>query len=75
MVIFVVTIHTLISLGLIGSVLLHSGKGAGLSSSMGGNVSSGTFGGTGVIEKNLDRFTIILGIMFVFTTIILVALV
>ena len=75
MLIFVITIHTLISLGLIGSVLLHSGKGAGLSSSMGGNVSSGTFGGTGVIEKNLDRFTVILSILFVFTTIILVVLV
>ncbi len=75
MVVFVVIIHSLIALGLIGAILLHSGKGTGLSSSMGGNVSSGTFGGTGVIEKNLDRFTIVLGVLFVFTTIILVVLV
>ena len=75
MVTVVVIIHTLISAGLIGAILLHSGKGAGLSSSMGGNVSSGTFGGTGAIEKNLDRITIVLAVLFVFTTIILVALV
>ncbi len=72
---FIVIIHTLVSVGLILAILLHSGKGAGLSSALGGGGGGGAFGGTGVIEKNLDRITIILSIIFSFTTIILVVMV
>src|SRR5450759_4644239 len=48
------------SIGLIVFVLLHSGKGTGLSSMLGGMTSGST--GTAVIEKNLDRITIGLAI-------------
>ena len=41
-------------------VLLHKGKGSGLSDLFGGGISS-SYGGSSVVEKNLDRFTIIVG--------------
>ncbi|CAB4870605.1 unannotated protein [freshwater metagenome] len=41
-------------------VLLHKGKGAGLSDLFGGGISS-NYGGSSVVEKNLDRITIVIG--------------
>ena len=41
-------------------VLLHKGKGAGLSDLFGGGVSS-YYGGSSVVERNLDRITIVVG--------------
>jgi len=41
-------------------VLLHKGKGSGLSDLFGGGISS-TYGGSSVVEKNLDRITIVIG--------------
>ena len=41
-------------------VLLHKGKGAGLSDLFGGGVSS-NYGGSSVLEKNLYRITIVVG--------------
>ena len=41
-------------------VLLHKGKGSGLSDLFGGGVSS-NYGGSSVVEKNLDRITIVAG--------------
>lgn len=71
MVIFLVVIHTLVSIGLIMAILLHSGRGTGLSSSFGGGIPS-AFGGTSIIERNLDRITIMLAAVFVVTTVALV---
>jgi preprotein translocase subunit SecG len=71
MVILLIVVHTLVSLGLVAAVLLHSGKGTGLSSSFGGGAPS-AFGGTGAIEKNLDRITIVLALIFIFTSVSLV---
>ncbi len=51
------------SIGLIIFVLLHSGKGAGLSDMLSGSVSP-TSAGTSIIEKNLDRITIGFAIAF-----------
>jgi preprotein translocase subunit SecG len=47
----------LTSLLLILLVLLHKGRGGGLSDMFGGGVSSG-LGGSSVAEKNLDRITV-----------------
>jgi preprotein translocase subunit SecG len=47
----------LTSLILIVLILLHRGKGGGLSNMFGGGVSS-SLGGSTVVEKNLDRLTI-----------------
>jgi len=41
-------------------VLLHKGNGSGLSDLFGGGVSS-NYGGSSVVERNLDRITIIVG--------------
>jgi len=44
-------------------VLLHRGKGGGLSSMFGGGVSS-NLAGSSVAEKNLDRYTVLVGIVW-----------
>jgi preprotein translocase subunit SecG len=71
--IVILVIHIIVSLGLIIAVLLHSGKGGGLSSVLGGAGSS-MFSGSYIVEKNLDRITIVLGSVFAATTLALVYL-
>ena len=44
-------------------VLLHRGKGGGLSDLFGGGVSS-TLGSSSVVERNLDRITIFFGVLW-----------
>jgi preprotein translocase subunit SecG len=44
-------------------VLLHKGKGGGLSDLFGGGVSS-TLGSSSVVERNLDRLTIFTGVVW-----------
>ncbi|MFN8170030.1 MAG: preprotein translocase subunit SecG [Candidatus Nanopelagicales bacterium] len=44
-------------------VLLHKGKGGGLSDLFGGGISS-SFGGSSAAERNLDRITIGLGLVW-----------
>ena len=51
------------SLMLILMVLLHKGRGGGLSDMFGGGMSSG-LGGSSVAEKNLDRITIGIGVIW-----------
>lgn len=51
------------SLLLIVLVLMHKGKGGGLSDMFGGGVSS-SLGGSSVVEKNLDRITIVLALIW-----------
>jgi preprotein translocase subunit SecG len=51
------------SLLLIVLVLLHKGKGGGLSSMFGGGVSS-QLSGSSIAEKNLDRITIGVGVLW-----------
>ncbi|MGD7001225.1 preprotein translocase subunit SecG [Corynebacterium halotolerans] len=45
-------------------VLLHKGKGGGLSSLFGGGVQSNLSGST-VVEKNLDRYTILTAVIWI----------
>lgn len=44
-------------------VLLHKGRGGGLSDMFGGGASSG-LGGSSVAERNLDRITIAIGVIW-----------
>jgi preprotein translocase subunit SecG len=44
-------------------VLLHRGKGGGLSSLFGGGVQS-SLSGSSVVERNLDRLTIFVGLIW-----------
>jgi preprotein translocase subunit SecG len=54
---------TATSLLLIVLILLHRGKGGGLSDLFGGGISS-SLGGSSVVEKNLDRLTVLCGIVW-----------
>ncbi len=56
------------ALGIIFLVLLHSGKGGGLSDMFGGGIGAQTAGST-VVEQNLDRITIVTALVFVFATV------
>ena len=68
--VLVTIIHVFVSLALILLVLLHSGRGGGLSDMFGGGMGAASSGST-VVEKNLDRITVSIAIVFAFTTIIL----
>lgn len=65
----VFVIHLIACLAVILLILLHSGKGGGISGLFSGMVE--TFDGSGIVEKNLDRITIISGIIFGITSILL----
>jgi preprotein translocase subunit SecG len=63
----VTTVFTILliltSLTLVLLVLLHKGRGGGLSDMFGGGVSS-SLGGSSVAERNLDRFTVGIGVIW-----------
>lgn len=65
-----VVIHVAASVALILFVLLHAGRGGGVSEMFGGGMQTQAMGST-VMEKNLDRITIITAIVFSGTTILL----
>lgn len=65
-----VAIHVMASLLLILFILLHAGRGGGVSEMFGGGMQSQAMGST-VMEKNLDRITIITSIVFAGTTVLL----
>ena len=44
-------------------ILLHKGRGGGLSDMFGGGMSS-NLGSSGVAERNLNRFTVVLGLVW-----------
>jgi preprotein translocase subunit SecG len=66
----IVVIHVAVSLLLVLLILLHSGRGGGLSDMFGGGM-GGSAAGSTVVERNLDRITVATAIIFSFTTIIL----
>jgi preprotein translocase subunit SecG len=66
----IIGIQVVVSLALIVMILLHSGKGGGLSEMFGGGLGSAAAGST-VVERNLDRATILCVVVFAFTTTIL----
>lgn len=67
----IIGIHIVVSLVLIFLILLHSGQGGGLSEMFGGGSLGGSMAGSTVVERNLDRITVAMGITFVFTSVIL----
>ena len=64
---FVAPLQILSALALVFLVLLHSGKGGGLSDMFGGGLGAQAAGST-VVERNLDRITIVAALVFAFTT-------
>ena len=65
----IIFIHVVVSLLLVVLILLHSGRGGGLSDMFGGMGSVAA--GSTVVERNLDRITIAAALAFGFTTLIL----
>jgi len=59
------------ALSMIVFILLHSGRGGGLSGAFGGS-SFTSAGGTQIVQKNLDRITIASAVTFVVSTIVLI---
>jgi preprotein translocase subunit SecG len=51
-------------------ILLHAGRGGGLSDMFGGQM-GGSMAGSTVVEKNLDRLTIVTAVIFTFATVLL----
>ena len=66
----VMVLHVGVSLTLILLILLHSGRGGGLSDMFGGGMGSAAAGST-VVERNLDRITVAVAVVFAFTSVIL----
>lgn len=60
-------------IGLIVFILMHSGKGTGVSEMIASNVYS-TQSGTSIVEKNLDRITIVCAIIFLISLIVLMVI-
>ncbi len=65
-----IVIHLAACAALILLILLHAGRGGGVSEMFGGGMQSQAMGST-VMEKNLDRITVITAIVFGGTTILL----
>ncbi len=53
-------------------ILMHSGQDAGLSGAFGVGSGSGPLGGGSLVEKNLNRWTVGLALLFVINTIVLI---
>jgi preprotein translocase subunit SecG len=64
-----VVVEIISSLGLILLILLHSGRGGGLSDMFGSSIGTAAAGST-VAEKNLDRITITVAVIFAFSSVI-----
>lgn len=67
--IILVSVHVAVSLLLVLFILLHSGRGTGLSDMFGGG--GGSMGASGAMERNLDRITIAVSLVFAITTVLL----
>ena len=63
-------VQVFISVILIFLVLLHSGKDAGMSGAFGVGTAGGSSGGS-LMERNLDRWTILFAVLFVVNTFVL----
>ena len=66
----IVVLHVIVALALVLLILLHSGRGGGLSDMFGGGIGASAAGST-VMERNLDRITVAFAVIFAFTTVIL----
>ena len=61
-------LHVLISAGLVGLILMHSGRDTGLG---GMGFTPASQGGTHIVERNLTRVTVVVAVLFFLNTIAL----
>jgi preprotein translocase subunit SecG len=66
----IIGVHLIVSGLLMVLILLHSGRGGGLSDMFGG-AAGGSMAGSTVVERNLDRITVATSVIFGFTTVLL----
>jgi preprotein translocase subunit SecG len=66
-----IVIDVAAALALIFLILLHSGRGGGLSNMFGGGQLGGSMAGSTVVERNLDRLTVVVAVIFLFASVIL----
>jgi preprotein translocase subunit SecG len=64
-------LQVVIAIVLILLVLMHSGKDAGLSGAFGVGSGTGPLGGGSMVERNLNRWTVVFALLFVGNTILL----
>ncbi len=64
-------VQVALSVAVIFLVLMHSGKDAGLSGAFGVGSGSGPLGGGSLVERNLNRWTVVFAVLFVVNTIVL----
>ncbi len=70
--VMILVLHLIVSMLLILFILLHAGRGGGLSDMFGGGAGGGgSLAGSTVVERNLDRITVGTAVVFTFTTILL----
>lgn len=69
----ITVLHLIVAVALIFLILLHSGKG-GLGDMFGGGMQAGGMGGSTLAERNLDRMTVIVAVLFAATTVSLAIL-
>ena len=60
--------HVLISMALVGLILMHSGRDTGIG---GMGFTPQSQGGTHIVERNLTRVTVVIGVLFTVNTIVL----
>ncbi len=65
-------VQVLLCVGLIFLILMHSGKDAGLSGAFGVGTGAGPLGGGSLVERNLNRWTMLFAVLFVLNTIVLI---
>ena len=66
-----IVFHAILSIAVVALVLLHSGKGGGLSDVFGGGMSTSNLTGSTVVERNLDRLTVVVCVFFAISTLAL----
>ena len=65
-------VQVLICVGLVFRFLMPSGKDAGLSGAFGVGTGAGPLGGGSLVERNLNRWTVVFAVLFVINTIVLI---
>ncbi len=65
-------VQVLICVALIFLILMHSGKDAGLSGAFGVGTGAGPLGGGSLVERNLNRWTVLFAVLFGVNTVILI---
>ena len=65
-------VQVILCVVLIFLVLMHSGKDSGLSGAFGVGTGAGPLGGGSLVERNLNRWTVVFAILFAINTIVLI---